>query len=360
MNTPGGPPCSCRRPPLTILLLVCLAALVIPQVCWTPEWPAGPVELEGEVCVWPSQTYFFVKGPWGKAAATIPPGVEIKAGQKVKIWGRWSTPEGTFAHWLRGSGALGWIYSNSVIVTDDSQPLLVRPFEWLRLAVKGRLGHPIPQAMLLGDRNVVPKDMIELFDRTGTSHLLAASGLHLSIVVSLLAVVTSKKWPILLVALLYVVLTGGKVGMVRSAIMLTLSFAKLPLSKWQRLLIALIAILIIWPYSVWSVSLWLSFVSTAAVLLVSPLLRRIRGWYSYPVRIAITSTGCQIAALPIVFYTFGRVAFPVCIPANIWAIPVGTVVLSTAFLSFLPLVGPVVGKLSVLAAQLLVWGLNLL
>jgi len=125
-------------------------------------------------------------------------------------------------------------------------------------------------------------------------------------------------------------------------------------------LIALIAILIIWPYSVWSVSLWLSFVSTAAVLLVSPLLRIIRGWYSYPVRIAITSTVCQLAALPIVYYTFGRVAFPVCIPANIWAIPVGTVVLSAAFLSFLPVVGPLAGKLSVLAAQLLVWGLNLL
>ncbi len=59
---------------------------------------------------------------------------------------------------------------------------------WLRDRINARFGHtaPLVKALLLGERGEVPDDAVAVLARTGLIHLVAISGLHVSIVLTAL------------------------------------------------------------------------------------------------------------------------------------------------------------------------------
>jgi len=309
---------------------------------WSP--PSGYVYIEGTVRTWP-RSYFILDTSIGSFAVAG----EAKAGQVVRVTGRLSKLEGSFRLWVRGEGLLGWVYPDSVKVLDQHPRL----FSILRESLSYLLP-PISQAMLLGDRSMVSD--VAIFDATGTSHLLAASGLHLSIICGLVYLVTKKRWPLLFVVVAYLILTGFRLSMLRAGIMVSLTLVPLPLNRYDRFLIALAVILVLWPHSVFSVSLWLSFSATLSIILIFPLLARLKGWSKYPLGTLLTTTTAQLATLPIVLYSFGRAAFPVGIITNLLAIPLATALLASSLICIFvphPLSYPFV-QFNILVEQLLV------
>jgi competence protein ComEC len=133
-------------------------------------------------------------------------------------------------------------------------------------------------ALFLGERDLLG-DQIKLdFKRLGITHILALSGLHLSIIslgISrvLTAIKVKKKTRLVIVSifiLAYMILTGLSVSVVRAGIMILISSALFLLGKTKdsvtSLSIAVLMILLVSPYAVYDLALWLSALSTLGIV----------------------------------------------------------------------------------------------
>ncbi len=150
-------------------------------------------------------------------------------------------------------------------------------------------------AVFLGDRDGLTLGAKRDFKRIGGYHLLALSGMHLSVFCAALDVLLKffrlrkgKRYIVLtLVMAFYVALTGFQLSMVRSAIMLFATYTGYYLRSRRDSLTSLAfaaAIIIVFsPSSVSDVGLWMSVAATFGIILAIPLevfvrfkLRRIR------------------------------------------------------------------------------------
>jgi competence protein ComEC len=135
-------------------------------------------------------------------------------------------------------------------------------------------------ALVLGDDSNIDDDTIELFQRWSLSHILAISGLHIGIIVSLvyfllikLNVVTKEKaaWIMLLFLPVYAILAGGEPSVWRASTMvfvfILLNKFKLHLSLTDVLSIVFLLLILIDPYIIYHVGFQLSFAVTFGLLL---------------------------------------------------------------------------------------------
>lgn len=146
----------------------------------------------------------------------------------------------------------------------------------------------IISAMTLGDKTRIDKSTRELYSRTGSSHILALSGVHLSILVGLLAFLLSplrrqygfkgrlaENALTLLLVWAFVFLAGLPVSLVRAATMLTIVIVlhslHHPAPSFHALIVALIIMLIAQPMQLFDVGFQLSALSVAAILGVTRL-----------------------------------------------------------------------------------------
>ena len=112
---------------------------------------------------------------------------------------------------------------------------VLRQLGRLRLWAEGvfdrRIGAPqsaLAAALLLGSREQLDRSIVQAFFLTGTIHLLSISGMHVSILASVLWVVMRlawfpRHWMLLLTCVLavaYAMLTGGEPPVVRATILI--------------------------------------------------------------------------------------------------------------------------------------------
>ncbi|MBR5615407.1 MAG: ComEC/Rec2 family competence protein, partial [Clostridia bacterium] len=152
-------------------------------------------------------------------------------------------------------------------------------------AVGGEQGR-LAAALLLGTRDDLSEATTLDFRRSGASHLLALSGLHLSlIVVALTALLNAVRCPfylrislLSLVAVAFLALTGFSVSMLRATFMLLcLYLSRLrgtPHDSLTPLSAFLGLILTLQPTAVYDAGLWLTVLATFALIEVIPALFR--------------------------------------------------------------------------------------
>lgn len=253
-------------------------------------------------------------------------------------------------------------------------------------------------AMTLGDRSLVDRHLRDLYSQTGSSHVLALSGMHLSVLAGLL---TLTLWPLVriygrrgrriaaavtvAVVWTFVLLAGLPVSLVRAAMMLTLVAFFMQrehnVRLYHSLTLALILMLLADPSLLFDVGLQLSAVSVAAILglgyvrrlmtphyatLIAPQLR-LYAWRSrwqqsgvvrrcpkavlslvrWALAMVAVSLVAQLATLPLVVHYFGRFS-PVGTLASLVAVPAATVLLvgAWAFLLLVPLRGLIAAVLT--------------
>jgi competence protein ComEC len=205
-----------------------------------------------------------------------------------------------------------------------------------------------PDATLMSDGEGLPEDMVDDFRETGTSHVLAISGLHLSILLGIgLAV---GQWllgrrrqaylvlPLLLIWL-YALISGMSPSVTRAAIMGSVYLAAVllgrPRSTLPALGLAAAVMVAVNPDVLWSVSFQLSFAAMAGIaFLVEPVNRVLGTVYGRvrmpdeprpPILVLVTDTvamtiAATAATLPLVAFHFGRVSL-VGIPTNALLLP---------------------------------------
>ena len=221
--------------------------------------------------------------------------------------------------------------------------------------------YAIVAAMTLGDKSMLSKETKNVYAATGVSHVLALSGLHLSIIFGLLTVIfrgrSSRRMQLLVMTVvavwMYVFLTGMSASVMRSAIMLTVySFtALLNRGKMSLNTLALTAIVMLMmnPLSLWDISFQLSFMAVLSILLLyGPIYRLIPGRWLQSRGIVdklwgmvAVSVAAQIGTAPLVAYYFGRFSCYFLL-TNFIAVPMTAVILYTSCILFVLMPSPTI------------------
>lgn len=142
-------------------------------------------------------------------------------------------------------------------------------------------------ALLLGERDYLPDQLRLDFRRTGISHILALSGMHLAIlsigIGKLLTLFNIKKKARLVIVsvfvIIYMTLTGFSVSVCRAGIMLIiasflflLGYSKDSLTS---LSIAVFVICLFTPYAIYDISLWLSALATYGIIVFADITKEL-------------------------------------------------------------------------------------
>ena len=240
----------------------------------------------------------------------------VKSGEEILRLGR-----------VGGSRALNWVY--------DLRQKMLRQME-------AHVAAPycgILQGITLGDRSSLDKDLQEAFVRSGTFHILAISGLNVSMVAALLYfLLRLLRFPLRLRAgltiiwvIFYAALAGGGPSVVRAGIMTSLFLGALILEREVDIAntLALSALLILlWnPLHLLEAGFQLTFAATLGILLLIhafPMTSLPR-----PLRWLLNSLGVSAAAtsatLPILAYHFHRASL-IGILANLPIVPLSGIV----------------------------------
>lgn len=138
--------------------------------------------------------------------------------------------------------------------------------------------------MILGTYAYLPQEVLRDFCRTGTLHLLAASGYNcwmlvflLTPLLSLTRIMPGWRGPVIICCILfYVLIVGNKPSLVRAAVMITLALLatalkRVPNSK-NLFFIAGLVILAMDPASLFDVGFQLSFLAVWGIIHVSPVI----------------------------------------------------------------------------------------
>ncbi|MCM8784028.1 MAG: ComEC/Rec2 family competence protein [Candidatus Omnitrophica bacterium] len=213
----------------------------------------------------------------------------------------------------------------------------------------------ILSALILGERQIVPREIRESFMRTGTVHILAISGLHVGMILYILYLFLKLlRLPrrisyLMLVFLIsfYALLTGGNAPVARASIMAIVYLMGLILNREGDILNSLAfacwLILLFNPLQLFNVGFQLSFLVVFAILAFTPFIeglffkRRLQNSSplskikKYFLRLFAVSLSAWIGSLGLVGYYF-KMVNPMSILANILVVPLAFMILATGFL----------------------------
>ena len=142
------------------------------------------------------------------------------------------------------------------------------------------------QALITGERRDVPPHVREIFFRTGTVHILAISGMNISMVafgvfliLNLLPI--SRRWQMaltIMIIVFYSFMAGGNSPVVRAAVTGTVFLLGYLFEREQDMLnslaFAALCILLFLPNQIFDVGFQLSFGSVLSIILFTPLIMR--------------------------------------------------------------------------------------
>lgn len=222
--------------------------------------------------------------------------------------------------------------------------------EWLHRSVSG-IGYPgsaLLEALLMGSREDVPESLYDAFLRTGSLHILALSGLHVTVLYGIVAGLLGflrSRWGRFLIAtivlLFYQFLAGFMPSLLRATVMIIVGGTALLLDRDREplniLAISGIVLVLIDPFQIYTLSFQLSFLALAGILALGPLVQRpLEAWLPKAVLLPLAmSVGAQMATLPLVVAQFG-VYYPSGLVASLILVPLTTGYL-WAGLAWLPL-----------------------
>ncbi len=241
-------------------------------------------------------------------------------------------------------------------------------------------------ALTVGARGGFDAALWELFRRTGTTHLMSISGLHVSMVSGLaygllaalwrrlgglgtrLPAQQAGAWAAVAAALGYSALAGFSVPTQRSLLMGAVVLGAVLLRRVQRpslvLAVALLAVLLADPMAVLAVDFWLSF-GAVAVILLAAAGRGLGDWRHRLGTWARVQLAITFALAPVTLLLFQQVSL-VSPVANAWAIPwfglvvVPAALVATAVLALAPALGAPLLALAGWLAELGLRGLDLM
>ncbi|HYH16752.1 MAG TPA: ComEC/Rec2 family competence protein, partial [Flavisolibacter sp.] len=224
----------------------------------------------------------------------------------------------------------------------------------------------LAEALLIGYKDDLDKNLVQAYSNTGVVHVIAISGLHLGIIYWILLLLThplkqrSLQWLRFLIVITglwsFSLLAGAQPSVLRSAVMFTcLAFSTVidrKGSMYNTLALSAFVLLCINPYWLWDVGFQLSYLAVLSILL---FFKPIYNWCYFPNKLvdsiwklAAVSLAAQILTLPISVFHFHQ--FPLLfLISNLVAVPLSSLILIGALIlcavSFIPSIAIKCGQL---------------
>lgn len=304
-------------------------------------------------------------------------GDAIRFHSRLRIPHNFSNPGGfDYERYLRFRGILvrGFVNDAAGIIIlrrEIGNPLRIR-LERFRELIRKTILDTAPdtegriiQAMILGDQKEIPKEVMEKFNRTGTTHIIAISGFNIGIVAifSLFvvrlflksSVYLLQRWNMvmistlfsILIVILYTFIAGSGISVIRASVMVVIFMAAILINRerdlYNTLALAAFFILIVSPYSLFDISFQLSFVAVASLLFLTPRLATLlppplasdsigptrKKWLLSHLKKALrtislfffVSLSATLGTLPLILFYFNRLSL-VTLAANLIVVPI--------------------------------------
>ena len=292
---------------------------------------------------------------WYRAPVTPRPGEQWQLTVRLKRRSGFANPGGfDYEGYLfrEGIGATGYVRDadeNRRLQVPTHRHWIVQVRAWIGSRIAEAVGEHdmlgVLQGLAIGDTRAMQVEQWRVFAATGTTHLMAISGLHIGMVAMLAAwgggyIVRSRRAQSLgltamhgqvlaglSAAVIYSVLAGLSIPTQRTLIMLCIYFG---LRWWRRTLaigralsLALIVILLLDPFAPLAVGAWLSFIAVLVILMATSgrLIRE--GMIASFSRVQLAVT---IGLIPVLLVSFGNVSL-VAPVANVFAVPAFTLLI---------------------------------
>lgn len=237
--------------------------------------------------------------------------------------------------------------------------------ETLKTYVEGPRQQAIAAALVLGVTDGLDDELLSAYSATGSMHILAVSGLHISVlyfillwILSPLNKVPTGRWMIAFISLttlwLYGFVTGLPPSVLRAVGMFSFLAIARPWAKstniYNTLAVSAFCLLMFDPFLVRSVGFQLSYLAVLGIVYIYPRILRLwepDHWITMEVwKLAAVSFAAQIATFPLGLLYFHQ--FPnYFLLSNLFVVPLSFVVLIVGLMllgfSFIPMVAMLLG-----------------
>ena len=274
---------------------------------------------------------------------------ELKIGKVVSVQGklkdldRMNFDDFNYGRYIKSCGYKGVIYSDYFKVIGQNKfyinlgQLKMYMRDTFRYLYKDTSN--FINSFLLGMKDDLTQEENEMFSRTGTSHVIAISGLHTNIICILIAYVIRginklyKLFILMIIMVLYSIMVGFSPSIVRAVAFVAVMYLAVFLFKKRDGIttLSLIASLLIInnPYTIYNVSFQLSFLATLSILYFNKIIKK-----RLKFDIVSMTIAANILTMPIVYYVFGGIPV-LSILGNIVIIPFIGIIMNLSIFSIL-------------------------
>lgn len=211
--------------------------------------------------------------------------------------------------------------------------------------VPGQKETGVAEALLIGYRDDLDKELVQSYSNTGVVHIIAISGLHLGMIYGLMVLILKPfrkiKWirlikpvAILLVLWGFSLLAGAAASILRSAVMFSFIVIGESLGRktniYNTLAASAFCLLVYNPYFFWDVGFQLSYAAVLSIILfMKPIYRQL--YFTNKIlnniwQLNAVTLSAQVLTLPIILYYFHQ--FPnLFLFTNFIAVPLSGLIL---------------------------------
>ena len=222
---------------------------------------------------------------------------------------------------LIGEGGLPYFYQLASRARDFS-------LRTITTYIQSTDNQAVASAMILGIRSLISDELYDAYTDTGAVHVLAVSGLHVSIISSMILFFltrSKRNTPmmkgiqlIIVLSLIwgFVLLTGAAPAVKRAAWMFTLFFIGKIFNKdtniYNVLSLSALLMLVYSPYMLFQASFQFSFLALWSIVFFVPVLSRYisspNKILNYGIGLIIVATAAQVLVAPLTIYFFHKFA----------------------------------------------------
>ncbi len=193
----------------------------------------------------------------------------------------------------------------------------------LKKNITGSKESGVAEALLIGYRDDLDKELVQSYSRTGVVHIIAISGLHLGMIYGLLLAILKPfqkiKWvrwikPLLIISVLwgFSLLAGAAASVLRSAVMFSFIVVGENMGRKANVLntLAASAFCLLWydPYFLWDVGFQLSYAAVLSIVLFMSHINRLIYFRNKLLKniwqLSSITLSAQILTLPVILYHF--------------------------------------------------------
>ena len=271
----------------------------------------------------------------------------LKIGSKIKVVGKFKSTDDmnyedfNYGRYLKSVGYKGLIYINKYEIIGTN--LLYKKLGNLKTYIRNttrylyKKNSDFINSLTLGEKEQLTKEENEMFSRTGTSHIIAISGLHTGILCILVSFIIGGinrfyKLLILIVVMgLYCLMIGTAPSVVRAISFVIILYIAVFLDRKRdgMSVLSLVGIFLMInnPYIIYNISFQLSFLATLSIIYFY-------GYINDVINISLISLtlASNILTLPIIYYNFKGIPM-ISVISNVIIVPFIGVIIYMSIIS---------------------------